>query len=246
MVGACWLPPATPWPIGLSYWAFVGSNVSVNLTGASLLRDSISTTPSSIVGSGVGSELSSRTEFISRCGQTHRRGVDQTPTLVVAIPGGEPEDAEALVTELAKLVERDRVQFAGGSDSNQLLPEVLLIYVTATIIGIGIITAACDWLRSRRDSLLVVDARGPTVVITERSDIKGHRGSTILISNEGEQLVIKDPRGILNLDSVLQTAVSKSIEAAGELARDAGVSAELEAKDESLLGPRPGDPSPQF
>lgn len=108
--------------------------------------------------------------------------------------------------------------------------ETAIVIVILGSAGLAAVTRLADWLRDRRDCLLVIDARGEDLHIEERCDISGRRGHVIIVTKGDEQVVIQRNEAVLDLQAIVVRAVDQSAEAAAVLARSAGAAAQVESR----------------
>lgn len=151
--------------------------------------------------------------------------------LQIYLPGQSHDELRALVDELASGIDPSLVSISNDGDRDGLIPAVVFVYVAVGVFGTGLLTSVADWLHKRRSCLLIVDARGSDVKVTERCDLRSHAGEVILLANDGQQLRIERSSGILDLDSLLSETISKSIAAAASYARGRGLTAKIEPAD---------------
>lgn len=141
-----------------------------------------------------------------------------------------PRDADEtqhLTEHLMTLQEVDSVSVDHGGD-DRFAAEAALVIVVLGSAGLAALTRLADWLRDRRDCLLVVDARGVDLHVEERCDIAGRRGQVIIVTSAAEQVVIQRNDAVLDLQAIVTNAIDHSTEAAAALARSAGASAQIE------------------
>ena len=154
--------------------------------------------------------------------------------LRIELRNGSRSEAREIAEELAALVPPESITTDAPDGDEGVAPFVILIVVATGIVGLGVITRLVDWFRDRRSCLLVVDARLDEVTITERCDLEGQRGKIILIASTDTQISIEMSKGVIDLDRIVETAISGSIAAAVDLVKAAGGTAEIQASGEGL------------
>lgn len=121
-----------------------------------------------------------------------------------------------------------------GDLSDSLEPVSVLIIVTSGVISVGVVAAVADWIRQRNECLLVIDARGAEVTITERCDLPGQRGKIVVLSSSDQKLTVDAPRGVFDIEAIVNTLIDKSIDAASVVAHEAGLRNEIGPIDPTL------------
>jgi hypothetical protein len=137
------------------------------------------------------------------------------------------DESQQLVEDLKLIGGVSDVRLESDSD-DRFLPAAVVVIVVVGSSGLAALTRIADWLRDRRDCLLVVDARGTTVKVEERCDISGRRGQVIVVTGPDEQVVIHKNEAILDLQAIVTAAIGKSASSVAGLAESAGARAEIE------------------
>lgn len=119
--------------------------------------------------------------------------------------------ADELLELREMLLEDPSVDSVRASDPRQsgegrLDPVTISLVVTGIIVGTGLTTRIADWWRARSDCLLVIDARGPELILQPRCDLPGYRGQKIIVTSESTQVRLTREEGAIGIDQILSAA----------------------------------------
>lgn len=137
------------------------------------------------------------------------------------------DEVDALADHLSQLEAIEAVTVERG-DASRLAAETALLVILLGSAGLAAFTRLVDWLRDRRDCLLVLDARHDDLRVTERCDVVGRRGQVIIVTSGNEQVVIERSDAGLDLQAIVMRAIDQSAEAATSLAKSLGAAARVE------------------
>jgi hypothetical protein len=138
---------------------------------------------------------------------------------------GEMEDLAEYLSELDEV----GAVTVEDSETSRFAAETALVVIALGSAGLAAFTRLVDWLRDRRDCLLVVDARQEDLRVEERCDVVGRRGQVVIVTSGREQVVI-ERSDALNLQAIVTQAIEQSAEAAASLAKSLGGVAHIEAR----------------
>lgn len=153
--------------------------------------------------------------------------------IIVELVPGQPGELDELFEVLTSSGGVDDVELQQGDDAGLAAETALLIIVLGSA-GLAAVTQVVDWLRDRRDCLLVVDARGGDLKIQERCDIVGRRGQVVIVTPADQHVVIHKQEAPLDLQAIVAQAIDRSAAAAVQLAAAAGATAYTEPRGAGL------------
>lgn len=137
------------------------------------------------------------------------------------------DEADDLANHLSQVEAIEAVTVERG-DASRLAAETALLIIVLGTAGLAAFTGLVDWLRDRRDCLLIVDARHEDLRVTERCDVVGRRGQVIIVTSGKEQVVIERSDVGLDLQAIAMRAIDQSADAAASLAKSLGATARVE------------------
>jgi hypothetical protein len=131
--------------------------------------------------------------------------------LVVELERGS-DDAPDLLEVVQSVAGSHQVELRSGTREG-FGPAEAAIVIGMVTVGTGLLTVVADWLRRRKNCLLVVDTRDPDdLKLYERCDLVGQRGKTIVIASNDTQVVIEEVDGVLDIDALAKAAIESSVE----------------------------------
>jgi hypothetical protein len=122
-----------------------------------------------------------------------------------------------------------------SAEDGRLAAETAVVLVILGLAGLAAVTLVVDWLRDRKDCLLVIDTRGDELTIQERCDISGRRGQVVIVTGPQERVVIQHAQGALDVEEIVKRAIDQSAQSAAALAVSNGAEAFVEDHRKPLV-----------
>lgn len=97
-----------------------------------------------------------------------------------------PDEMQWLEGEVRASAEATGSTFEEGAEGNLVDPLSVAIYVVVAYASIDFVSDLVGRLQRRRQSLVVVDARGEEISITVRPEVPELRGRVLVMTREGE------------------------------------------------------------